>query len=348
MVSVPPGMTASGKRVRKIFPGQTEAERFAGRMRAAHNTGLRGSMISATLAREAMEAQELLRPHGVSLLDAARRVVGMLGDETAKEAFKDRLVRARAWGERHWSDRYENDIGKMEKWLPGWFLKTACGLITRPMIDRALGEMGAQARSTLDARGARVLAVANFRERHRKTSTVSIATVPQCAAMFRACESPGQRWAVALLLFAGVRPEGELSRLDWSAVGPASIRISPEVSKTNSDRIIPITPRLARLLKGHPPEGPVTPPRWAKSIQRIRAAAGVAGEQDIARHTFASHFLAAFGEKDAKDALGHAQGSTTLFRHYRRAVEESAGKKYFGIRPPKKKAARKKVKKSPP
>jgi integrase len=51
--------------------------------------------------------------------------------------------------------------------------------------------------------------------------------------------------------------------------------------------------------------------------------------QDVLRHTFASHYLAAFGEDAAKQALGHAAGSTTIFRHYRRAVTESQGKAFF-------------------
>lgn len=63
----------------------------------------------------------------------------------------------------------------------------------------------------------------------------------------------------------------------------------------------------------------------------IRKAAGVTAH-DVTRHTFASHFLAWQGEASTKNAMGHTAGSSTLFRHYRRAVTEEAGKTYFGVK----------------
>ena len=71
------------------------------------------------------------------------------------------------------------------------------------------------------------------------------------------------------------------------------------------------------------------PTGWPRRIARIRRKAGVHGEQDITRHTFASHFLVAFGEDAAKNAMGHTAGSRTLFKHYRRAVSEEDGKLFF-------------------
>ena len=157
-------------------------------------------------------------------------------------------------------------------------------------------------------------------------------TVEQCEAMLAACVSTQERRAVALLLWAGIRPsaeDGEITRLDWSAVGEGEIYIAAEVAKTGTDRHIKLTPRLSHLLAGHPASGSVIPPDWRRIYQRLRKAAGIAGEQDITRHTFASNFLAAFGEKDTKDAMGHTADSKTLFRHYRRAVTEADGIAFF-------------------
>ena len=139
---------------------------------------------------------------------------------------------------------------------------------------------------------------------------------------------------VALLAFAGIRPDaesGEIARLDWEAVGAKEIYIAPATSKTGSDRHIEITPRLRAELKGHPASGPVLPAGWRRSWQRIRKAAGIAGEQDILRHSYASHMLAATDEAKAKAAMGHTAGSSTLFRHYRRAVTQADGLAYFGL-----------------
>jgi len=167
----------------------------------------------------------------------------------------------------------------------------------------------------------------------RRMARISIMTDDQVAAMLTACTDGAETRAVALLLFAGIRPDaedGEISRLDWSAVGDAEIYIGAEVSKTGTDRHIPITPRLRKLIESHPAEGPVIPAGWKVRWQRIRKSADVGKMQDVTRHTFASHFLAAFGDHAAKQAMGHTAGSETIFRHYRRAVTEAAGRAYFG------------------
>jgi integrase len=73
------------------------------------------------------------------------------------------------------------------------------------------------------------------------------------------------------------------------------------------------------------------PPSWKKRITIIRKAAGMNDPkfQDATRHCFASHHLVAFGEAATQAAMGHTEGSRTLFKHYRRAITEAAGTKYF-------------------
>src|SRR5690606_30962398 len=119
--------------------------------------------------------------------------------------------------------------------------------------------------TAIETRMRHIKSLCSGKGRKKKKRSLTLLTTTQCAAMLRACITPGERRAVALLLFAGIRPDGndgEISKLDWSAVGDGKIRISPEVSKTDTDRIIPIRPRLARLIKGHPKDGKVMPPGW--------------------------------------------------------------------------------------
>lgn len=61
--------------------------------------------------------------------------------------------------------------------------------------------------------------------------------------------------AVAVLLFAGVRPE-EVTALTWEHVKLAHgyIRVEPEVSKTNSVRLVQIEPNLKAWLETVPEE----------------------------------------------------------------------------------------------
>jgi integrase len=331
MVSIPQSMTATGKRRRKYFAGKTAAEKFASSLRQQHGAGLRGAMIPLSLAHQAAEASRILDGSGISLVEAARLAVARIATTASRETFRDRYARAMLWGEEHWSGRYRSDMDKIPRWVPA-LLPLACGSIDRARIEVALQESGALARSTLDMRAARVLAVIGFRERHRKSPTIYVLTADQQQAVLAACGTPDERRVVALLLYAGIRPDaesGEISRLLWQNVGKAEIYVPQSASKTGSDRLVPIRPVLRRLLMGHPASGPVAPAGWRRAWQRIRKAAGIASMQDVLRHTFASHYLAAFGEDAAKQALGHAAGSTTLFRHYRRAVTEQQGKAFF-------------------
>jgi integrase len=331
MVSIPAGMTANGQRRRKYFPGKTAAEKFAASLRQQHGAGLRGSMIPLSLAHQAAEAARILEGSGISLVEAARSAVTKIATTASRETFRDRYARAMLWGEEHWRDRYRSDMEKLPRWAPS-LLPLACGVIDRERIETALQESGTLARSTLDTRARYVSAVLGFRERHRKTTEIQILTKDQQKAVLGACQTPDERRAVALLLYAGIRPDaesGEISRLRWANVGESEIYVPPEASKTGMDRLIPIRPVLRRALKGHPKEGKVIPANWKRTWARIRKDAAIAHLQDVMRHTFASHYLAAYGEDATKAALGHSAGSTTLFRHYRRAVAEAQGKAFF-------------------
>lgn len=134
------------------------------------------------------------------------------------------------------------------------------------------------------------------------------------------------------LALAGIRPDatyGEIAKLAWSDFSRKGIHIREDVSKTGSDRIILIPPVLTSILKGRPKSGPVAPPNWRRSWQRIRKDAEISDLQDVMRHTFASHYLMWKGEEATKAAMGHTANSNTLFRHYRRAVTEEDAVEFF-------------------
>jgi integrase len=318
----------------------SEAKKFAASLRNQYDSGFRNRAISANLAADAAIAVELLAPTGLSFLEAVRLVVKQLTQTGGSETFEERYHRAVANGSDRWSKRYRQDMDRLLRWLPKKFLSLPCGTIDRAVVEAALVQDRPLARSTIDARSTRVLAVLHYRERHRKSSEIKILTLTEVEKVLSHCQSPEERRVVALLAFAGIRPDaesGEIARLDWEAVGAKEIYIAPAVSKTGADRHIPLTPRLRAELVGHPVKGPVLPAGWRRAWQRIRKAAGIAGEQDILRHSFASHYLAATDEAKAKAAMGHTAGSSTLFRHYRRAVTQADGLAYFGLCDDKKK-----------
>ena len=355
MVSVPPSMSANGKRERKFFSKDTEAKKFAATLSGQYTRGQRGGIVDAGLARQAAEASEvlagsgsnvfdaakafaemtvLLEPFGISPLDACKAIAAQHQAQGTAETFRERYDRFRRDNEARWRPRYANDMGKIPQWVGESLMASPCAGLNDAVIEQALRKNGAGAQTTVLARKTRVLAVLHAKTKKPPAGKITIMSPRQCGLMLRACQSPAERWAIGLLLFAGIRPyaeggNGELGRLDWSDVGAKHITVHPETSKTGTDRHIPVTPRLARVLRGRPTSGTILPPNWQRRIQVIRKLAGIGGEQDITRHTFASNFLVAFGEDATKRAMGHTAGSTVLFTSYRRAVTPEAGHHYF-------------------
>lgn len=333
-VAVPGWLSGTGKRVRKSFSNESAAKRFAAKIRAAAAKGVHTMPVSTELAAQAIRAADILKGTGISLVEAAQAAADQVAAHGGLETVGERYLRAVETGEAHWSARYARDMGKIFAWLGEEARKRKCSEMSEVEIDRLLRANGATSAKTLAMRRARVLAVLRFKDRGQRRSRASIAITDAAgvAKVLAACETPEERRVVALLAYAGIRPdseEGEIARLDWSAVGEAEIYVAPEVAKTKTDRHIPITPRLAELLDGRPQDGPVCPPNWKRRWQRIRKNGGIADKQDVLRHTFASHYLAAFGEDATKQAMGHTAGSATLFRFYRRAVTKEAGEAYF-------------------
>lgn len=169
-----------------------------------------------------------------------------------------------------------------------------------------------------------------------KKQGIDIFTATEARALMDAA-TPDSKAAFAVLLFAGVRPV-ELTRLSWADIKEGFIHITPSVAKTEQVRNVEIESNLAAWLKAYPPsspDAPLCPPNWKRKSQAIRAAAGLAGRQDTARHSYATYHLAAHKDKNALEAnLGHTAGSAMLMRHYRAAATPAEAAAYWSITPP--------------
>lgn len=356
LVHVPASLSMLGKLERRTFENAKEAEKFAAKLRTEYHAGRRGGIIEPNTAHQATAAEDALKRAdlNVTVVEAvcayidARRILDKHGQsiESVVKSWSDaRKARGddRAFveaatdfikeKEMGWSDRYRRNIDQTMKALPDWFKAMKLPDISEAIMLKAVKE-SVSTETAIETRMRHVKSLSSGKgRRKRKRASAAILDGQQVETMLQSCETDAERRAVALLLFAGIRPDaqdGEISKLDWSAVGKKEIRVSADVSKTGSERIIPIRPRLAALITGHPKQGRVLPPNWAKRIQAIRKAAGMSlGYQDATRHTFASHHLVAYGEASTQAAMGHAEGSRTLFKHYRAAVSESAAKAYF-------------------
>ena len=332
VVNLPSSISATGSRERKFFADKKEALKFAAGMRAKYHAGERSGVISKSASMDAAEAMRILLPHGISLTEAAKDVARRMEASGSKQTFGERYLWVLPMGEAYWSDRYRRDMEALPRWVSESFLELRCAAITPDVIRRSLMESGAIALSTIENRSRYIAAILNYKPRHRKQNEIAIMDNKQVEAMFDTCLDDAERMAVALMIYAGIRPsisDSEMNRLDWSAVTD-KIYISKEVSKTNSERFIPILPALADRIAGHPESGTVIPNNWKRRYAILRKAAKLVS-QDEPRHTFASNFLAAHDETQTKAAMGHSAGSRTLFKHYRRAITEEQGKAFFGL-----------------
>lgn len=137
-----------------------------------------------------------------------------------------------------------------------------------------------------------------------------------------------------LCLFAGLRP-AEAQRISWEDIDfdRGEIFVSSKVSKTGNERYVTMQPNLIEWLLPHRQKsGGVFFSRhyWELARQKAKIDWG----HDILRHSFGSYHLAAFRNAgDTAEQMGHGGSTTMLFKHYRRAVRESDGAKFWEIAP---------------
>jgi integrase len=152
---------------------------------------------------------------------------------------------------------------------------------------------------------------------------------------------------LTLGFFAGIRPDGELQKLEWRDVlfEEKTIVIRPEVSKTNRRRFPKLSANAqswldAYKLRGGVMESKIDPftPNILRTKRRANWSA-VAGEeakwiQQGMRHTFCSNWLAL--HKDINELVlqsGH-DSVDTMWRNYHKGVSEREAKEFWAIRPP--------------
>jgi integrase len=142
----------------------------------------------------------------------------------------------------------------------------------------------------------------------------------------------------ALCLFAGIRPEGEITKLPAAdvRVETAAITIEPWVSKVNMRRLITIQPNLAAWLRAYPlHEYPVIPSKdkmknVAGKITRVRRQFKLG--HDVLRHTFISMHVGKF--RSMGDAALQAGNSEEIIRkHYLNVITPQEADAFFRIMP---------------
>lgn len=153
----------------------------------------------------------------------------------------------------------------------------------------------------------------------------------------------GERSALAVMLFAGVRPE-ELAGdgkdwLRWEHVNTTEriLRIPGEISKTGQTRILENLPEtLWAWLEPRDAAATVSPVTRRTLIDHGKLAARMKlWPQDCLRHSFATYAMALLHEPGRISVwLGHQGDPTMLHRHYRGLATKAQAEAFFALRPP--------------
>lgn len=146
--------------------------------------------------------------------------------------------------------------------------------------------------------------------------------------------------AVAIGLFAGLRPESETAKLRWEHLDFDSrlIDVAADRTKTSANRFVKMSDNLvAWLTPCRRESGPVCSLKGDTYYSRLTAARKAAGilewPSDCLRHTFGSmHFAAFRNAGETSEQLGHAD-LKMLWKHYRERVKPAEAAKFWEIRP---------------
>jgi len=350
-VNIPSRVSLSGKRERHFHRTKDEALAEAARLRDHLETfGMQAASISPTLAEQAAKAAELLKPLGISLLEAAslvaeerRTLLASVPVEEALDAYeaaKENLSEKQRREIRYMATHLRKDFVGVPLSGIGWE-EVARHIEARTGGDRTfnnrLGTLGSFWRWAAKpprawCQGDRLKPI------ERKTVTpgeIGILTAEECARLLAVAEAefPDTVPAFAIAMFTGMR-QAEVGRLNPCDITPEGITVPSSSAKTKRRRFIHMPEPLAAWLAAYPVGETVCPSNWVRKEKAVRRLAGwrVWAElvephpppstlpdwpQNALRHTAASVQLAL--GKPLETLIfehGHAGGVEMLRRHY--------------------------------
>lgn len=310
---------------------------------------------------DARAALKMLDGTGISLTEAARRAFAgkrALKRVSVEECF-DLFLRDRLRADlrkstveyysnvisvfsAEFGDRSMDDVSRAE--LIEWIDARPGSASTRASYTRAIRAMWRWAIQTEPPlAGVDITQGLRSSAPRREGAGSKILPVAECEAIMQGAGR--YRSALAVMLFAGVRPQEVASRykpsLTWEHVNCTEhmIRIPAEISKTRKARIMEgMPPTLWAWLQPGALRDPICPARSREAVERAAEIAGYGKKRpwpvDALRHTFATYHLAAFADP-GKTALllGHEGNPTMLYQHYRGLATKADAEKFWKIMP---------------
>ncbi|MGK0190168.1 MAG: integrase/recombinase XerD, partial [Verrucomicrobiales bacterium] len=317
VIDVPPRYSESGKRERWFFATSREAEHERARlkkMREEHGASVRS--LPPAVTDEAATAIRILKPTGATLLEVAREYLETWNQRQQSMTFAELWSRERD-GEsiQDLADRSKEQIFYIgRKILPLLGEKLVADISTEE-LEAVLSQIC----PTESSRKACIRVISKVFKRavaldYCQRNPLDGVSRPKSQELNPEILSPTQSKRLldtcaeldaelvpffAIGLFAGIRPD-ELKRLTWLDVefSENHIRIVAANSKTRTRRFVDLESNLIEwLLPFRKAEGKVAPERnFRKRFDTVRKEAELfdCWQSDILRHSYCSHWLAAF------------------------------------------------------
>ena len=361
VVNVPPELSPTGRRQELFFSTKAEASVECEKLKARKdNFGITLAAMSTRRIADAAEAYKLLDPLGIDLLDAVRSHIALIQARSESVAFGEAFDHF-AQLKQGKSESYRQEIRHTKANFEPLLNRKICD-ITPSDLEPILDRLPSASRNAKMRRLRSVFNLAIKRDwmgdkpnpiskmdfadaRHEEVEVFPVNTVR--ALMQHALEYDLEFLPYRIFtFFCGIRPEGELERLDWANVRiPEKTVVLPAaVTKTKRKRFVDLSNNAIAWLteyqvRGGKMTGPVAP--WTPQIRRAKhrtsyKAVGIEKWiQQGARHSYCSYWLAM--HKDVNKLVlqsGHTDANT-MWTRYHQGVTEAEAEKFWSILPMK-------------
>jgi integrase/recombinase XerD len=333
-LSIPAKLSGTGRRQQLFFPTKTKAEDYADRIKAEKEEfGLQARAISPALAETAIMAANILKPWGITILEAAQRIADMEA-ETAASVTMETALEAFKLAKESKSAKQTQAIKHMAAHLAADFsgrqLSTIKGEeIAKHLTERTSGPHAFNAKRRLyitfwrwSAKPPREWCKADTLQHVERQEAISgeIGTLnaEEVSRLLTAAETyfPDTVIPFAISIFTGMR-QAELERLVPADITAEGINI-PAVNdrKNKRRRFIEIPEPLAPWLKKYQIQEIVIPPNWPRKYDAVRRLAGWKIWSDLVPHLPITPPIPEAAPEDApewpQNAIRHTSASAAL------------------------------------
>jgi integrase len=359
-LNVPAELSDTGKRMRRFYETEREARTASDLLRTRQdNFGRSLTNLSPARIAQAAEAFRMIDPLEIDLLDAIRGYLEHRKTQIASVTFGEAFERF-SEDKAQSSPKYRQEIRLAKRTFDPLIDQLICN-VTADRLQQCLVGLPAAARN---AKLRRLRSVFNLAIRrgwmnagsspvermdwsHNAVGEVQTYSVADVSAMMDDAIKNDLDLIpfLTIAFFAGVRPQGELSRLEWCDVdlNDRIVTIRAAIAKTKRKRFIELSDNAVAWIReferrGGVTTGKVVPFSFAVLRKKRRAnhqRTGVRQIQQGARHSFCSNWLATHGDVGRLLLMTGHSNPEILFQRYHRATRKEEATKFWAVMPPK-------------